>query len=305
MIIQNHNKNIYPNNFSLDAKVKTPKGPNFSGPRLAHQSFENFEKFAKNTNFLDSIENILVKENYIGEGATHTVYKIPNNDTFLIRIPFSEVFKKKASLKKSKDTFQNNNLGQKIATIGKNIEIIIKQTGEPNGIKKWLKVFELNKFPEEELPEFIENLKKNSQMEEKAYNTLAEEIKLVKKKGKSFDFFNPQNILRDKDKQSFNLVDIGDEFYFKKRVAISSYDCILYSLLDENNFTKAYDLANDTQKKEMQNYGHEIKEKVKIASNKNSLSKNNFLFKASLLLGDWAESSNSLGEHIFIHKLIK
>lgn len=77
------------NSYNLKQKAKTPKSPNFSGSRLPNQTFAEFEKWAIQTNFLNSVSDVFIPQNRIGQGCSADVYRIPDNDTFLLRIPNS------------------------------------------------------------------------------------------------------------------------------------------------------------------------------------------------------------------------
>lgn len=303
MILQNNSKNIYPNGYSSGPKIKTQNSLNFSGPRLPHQTFEEFEKFAKETDFLNNLPNILENSNPFARGGQYNVYNIPNNDTFLLRISkklyIPKEIPKQAQLKKAVDAFPNNNLGQKVAKIGEQISVIIKQSGEPNGIEDWQGRYWQPYFSKSLLPEFIDKLKTVAGMNQEAYNTLGEEVKLIVKKKKSFDYFNPQNVLIDKQNQAFNIVDV-EENEFRRNVKLNSHNCILHSLLDEQNFMKAYKASNEEQQKEITIAAKEIRDKTKISANKNSLSHNDFLFRSILKITD--EGNYTGGHYLQKHK---
>ena len=257
---------MYPNGYSSGQKNKAQNSPNFSGPRLPHQTFEEFQKFAKETDFLNNLRNIFTDKNLLGKGVTAKVYNIPNNDTFLVKIPKDRnEATTKLQIIKATDPFLQNNLGQVIANIGDNFtQILIKQSGEPNGIKDWLTVFKKSTFPKAYLPEFIEKLKTVEGMEQKAYNTLAEEICLLNASDYYFDHINPQNILLDKDAQLFNIIDIGKG---TKIDYCNINGFMKFSLMDERNFHKALNASDKTQKNEIVLLKDQIKAKIKTATN--------------------------------------
>jgi len=287
MIIQNNVKNIYPKPRISDQKVNAQKSLNFSGPRLAHQSFEEFEKFAEKTDFLASLKSILKEANFLESGAANCIYTIPNNNTFLLRIhkkaSIENELTKELNIKKASDAFPKNNLGQKVALIGDRISVVIKQSGSPNGIKHWYEIFSNNEFSQKKLPEFIEKLKLNAGMNQKAYETMAEEIKLIHNKNHTFDYINPRNILVDKEQQAFNIVDVEPLLKFRhKLINLNSSNHMLMSLLDERQFMTAFHLSDASQKKEIEIAAKQIRDKTKIAAEKTSLKQNEFLLRMKL-----------------------
>jgi len=232
---------------------------------LPHQSYEAFEKWAEETDFLRKVPSVIIYDNIAGTGRRHNVFKIPGNDTFLLRTKKHEFYRIK-EIKKSEDLFPENNLGQEIATMGRVLQIIIKQDGTPNGIKDWYEF--LYQFDENHLPEFIEKIQKIPKMEQKAFNELAEEISLIHDKGERFDYVNPANILIDEKKQAFNIVDVSDENYFEEG---SIPIMMLYSLIDETNFLTAYNMADNIQRRIIIEAEQQIREKIKIAAKHNSI----------------------------------
>ncbi len=280
MKIQN---NLNTNQYSPRQKVKTQNSPSFSGARLPQQTFDNLAEWINRTGFVDKIMQIISPTNLRGEGLDSKVYKLNKNPWFLLRIP-----KKlplgiigNEQLKLLPDIFPNHNFGQVVATLGRNIQIVIKQKGTPNGIKNWLQLYRLLEFPKEKVPEFIFQLQKVSNVKQKAYNLLLKEVEFISYSERLFDFHNPQNILVYKTK-AFNLVDIERKLSTKKYSKFIP-SCVLHSLIDESNFLKAYTTANIEQRSEMQVYVEIIKSKIKKAAKKNYLSNNEHSFKNFLL----------------------
>jgi hypothetical protein len=302
MIIQN---NLYTNPYNIRAKAKTQNSLNFSGPRLPNQTFEAFQSWAEKTDFLSSIQNIFEKKNFMDAGSQNYIYKIPNNDTFLLRvsqkISLPKLLSEKLSIKKSIDPFRQNNFGQEIALVGDNISVIIKQTGRPNGMKKWVKSYTKNLFSKKDIPEFIENLELVAKMDQNAYNTLAKELQLLFRKKYSFDHINPRNILIDEKMQIFNIVDIAPfKKLFHKISKGNSSNYILMTLMDQRQILKAFDLSNKKQKIKIKLAAKQIKNKTKIASKFSSLKENNMLLKLKFKCLDLLKGKNSnlLGEFI-------
>lgn len=303
MIIQNHNKNIPPNGYTSGPKIKFQNGPKFSGARLPHQTFEKFEKFARRTNFSNSLKNIINESNFIDSGAINSVYKIPGNDIFVLRVKkkalLTDELNKKTPIEKAIDTFPNNNLGQKIANIGDSISVIIKQSGCANGINNWVEIFLNNKFSKEHLPEFIEKLKLAADIDQKGYKTLAEEMKLIHRQGYSFDYVNPRNILLDKEQQTLNIVDVEPTKKIRHKLFKSNNEnYLLMSLLDQKHFMKALELSDASQKEEIILAAKKIKAKTKTASKQTSLKTNDFLMRTRLKIVDKLKGTKSFEGYV-------
>jgi len=94
-------------NLSNSYHTSSKNKPAFKGVRLAHQNFEEFEKFAKQTDILNNLPNIAQPRNYVGEGRSHIVYAIPGNNVFLLRIHKKHIndIDKKLPMTKSQNTF--------------------------------------------------------------------------------------------------------------------------------------------------------------------------------------------------------
>jgi hypothetical protein len=306
MILQNYKNNMPPSGYMQGQKNRSPNSLNFAGPRLPHQSFEEFEKFAKQTDFLKNLSEYVKEQHLVGEGKYHKVYSIPQNDTFLIRIKRNHIddIHKGYPLIKSPNPFPHKNLGQKVAEIGKNIEIIIKQDGIPNGLEDRDNYKLKNApLPKEKVPEVISKLQMVSQMPQNTYNTLANEVKTICKGGYLFDFYNPNNILIDNEKKALNIVDIDpypSSNIAKKIFRHTSSNQLLMALFDTSIFLRAYKAANPEEKLQMQQLGQSIQKKVKATP----LKKRNLLFLAKQKYSEIKHKVKYYSEHMELKRIL-
>ncbi|MDD3419417.1 MAG: hypothetical protein PHE78_02325 [Candidatus Gastranaerophilales bacterium] len=244
---------------------------------MAHQNFEEFEKFAKKTDILNNLPNIAQPWNYIGEGRHNIVYSIPGNDVFLLRINKKHLdsLRQKNPLTKSENPFPEINIGQKVGQIGKHIQVIIKQNGFSNGIPSRMFLDSYKPTPQEIVPWYIENLKAIANMPQKAYNNLAKEIKTVTKKKYFFDFYNPNNILIDEKKQEFNLVDIEPcVTKIRDYINFCSKKHLFLSLIDNYFMPNVYKSASKEDKKSIR----ELCKTIKAKTEATPMKKNSLLF---------------------------
>jgi hypothetical protein len=278
MRIQKINSNQYNSKF-------IPKNFNkqkFLGLRLPNQTFEAFSKWAEKTDFVSKVPEIIRCENVVGEGLQNKIYEIGQNIPFLLRVfkgYSTQLYTK--PIMKSFDYFSKYNIGQTIALVRNDLKlktsIILKQNGTPNGIQNWRQIFSEDNFSKSNVPEFISKLQDVVDMPQSAYDELLKEVKLIAEKKFYFDFFNPQNVLLDKENKAFNLVDIENLGAGNNLSTIPS--AILYSLVDEFNFTNAYNFATHEKKEQMLVYAMAIKLKIKKSAQKHFIANNPKIFE--------------------------
>lgn len=250
----------------------------FRGPRLPNQTFETFEALAKRTDFLSHAKDIIADTaNYIDEGMNNVVFKIPDIEGFLIRIkkkniPYPQFYPR---MQKSVDDFPSINIGQKVAEVGDGISVIIKQGGTIHGIRTWYNVRAGLKPIEESLIEYMSKLHKLASLDQSAFDEFAKEIKIIKKTGYNFDFYNPKNILVD---EKINIVDVEKDG-LQKHLKFLSKEFLLFSLVDKINILKFYKAANPAQKAEIKELVNIIKTKTFKAAQKESISQKHILVK--------------------------
>lgn len=157
----------------------------FEGKRENSQRFANFEQFYKSycaENSDNLVTNSMRDENLRGEGFKNSVYRIPENDKFLLRVKKrSQNPSQIVGLQKVVDSFPELNLGQRVAKLNDDVTVIVAQSGTPCGNRHWegSKLLGINKT---DLPIFVNSLEKISKFPQYAYDNLAKEVKLIFKK---------------------------------------------------------------------------------------------------------------------------
>lgn len=241
----------------------------FTGRRESWQNYENFREFFDKKNSITILKEALSPELKVGEGFSHVVYSIPENDTFMLRVnKFQDAPLKTISLKKEKDYFPEFNLGQKVASLNEFASVIVRQKGVPCGIKN----FENKQYQQvkkTDLPNFIDYLRKVSQFPQESFDNFEKEIKTIHKRFHMFDFVNSQNVLFEEKTKSFNIVDIIK----RKTTRFLNCDLVMpMSLLDFQNYSRFIMLADDEQKNQI----FELSKKILEKSNKAYYSQNKF-----------------------------
>lgn len=273
------NMQIFPTSkLSYKNNSTHPNKVSFGGPRLPNQTFETFEALAKRTKFLSHAKDIIADTaNYLDEGMYNVVFKIPDIEGFLIRIKKENMpsLKFYPSMQKSVDDFPSINIGQKVAELGEGISVVIKQNGTIHGIRTWYKVREGLKPVEESLVEYMSKLRKLASLDQSAFNEFAEEVRIIRKAGYNFDFYNPKNILVD---DKINIVDIEKDG-LQKHLKFLSKEFLLFSLVDKINILKFYKAANPAQKAEIKELVDIIKTKTFKAAQKQSIPQKHMLVK--------------------------
>ena len=230
----------------------------FTGARKSYQTYDNSRNFFDKNDTIKILRESIAPEYKHGEGFLSKVYSIQGNDDFMLRVDkFQKEPLKNITLKPEKDYFPEFNLGQKIATLNNFASIIIKQSGEPCGIKHFINNH-YQPVNETDVPTFIKYLEKVSLFPQESYNDFASEIKTIHKRQHMFDFVNSQNVLFDEKSKSFNIVDI------MKRWTTKFLNCDIVmpmALLDFQNYSKLINLADESQKNQIYDYSKKIIDK--------------------------------------------
>ncbi len=236
------------------------------------QKNDSFEK----TPVISSVEEITEitgnRDNELGRGYYHIVYKIPKQPDYVLRVPLkfnpNKYQNAELSISESEDKSLKFNAGQKMAVItlkndnskGKvNLEILKKQKGIPLGVMpysvydKAKKTIDVPDYDSKEMKEKHEkSLEIISSFPLSSYEKLIENIQKARKSNYSFDYFNSNNILYDEASQSLNLIDL--EFGGKKKI---SYGSILFALTDSAYLktynTQGYDVGEEARNKTGEN----------------------------------------------------
>ncbi len=269
----------YNNNFSKisyntnaiknDTFIKTTSFGN--AKKKDDTSFEAFEKWAQETNFVDSaLQMINETAPILGSGFEGTTYAIPGCDKWVMKEYkrsniVSEGLKKPRIIKVA-DSSPKLNIGQFIASvkipIGSNLThhfyILKKQEGKSFGVQ----YSERNTVSTPNINKHRESLKTLASFPQESYSKLLDNIEYVNKQGIGLDCDNPYNFMLDLDKQMINFVDASD----KREKGDIQYGDVLFALLD-GDFAQAYEESDrpESEKAEIRNYSSTICSKFLVA----------------------------------------
>ncbi|MCD4781155.1 MAG: methyltransferase domain-containing protein [Candidatus Omnitrophica bacterium] len=149
----------------------------------------------------DLIEAALNRGDLLGRttDGLNKIMSIPGMPGYSLQVPELSEFEER--LQTVQDPFPNRNFGQAIARYG-NFFILKRQAGFVGGVPAWSEAT----FEEKDRV-FEQYLDATATMPQTAYNDLAASIQTVDRSGFRFDP-NPNNILVDRARDKFNIVDI-------------------------------------------------------------------------------------------------
>ena len=257
--------------------------PSFKAPT----DYEKFENWARENKFQEKVKDIISnEENVLGNGFSNTVYQIPENDEYVLRVGNSSKKEIEEQLKDSKieiikngsDNLQGN-YGQQIAELKlensyARIEVLKKQQGKTYGVPPTAVIYEENgnlragEVPYEDISrkeQYEKSLAAIAKYPVSSYEKLIEDILRAQRAGYAFDFENANNFMYDNKTQSINMIDLvrrGTPFKNELGNILWSLVCTNYSgtyfKSDENEISNAR--KNETMKNNL-----EIIEKFTLA----------------------------------------
>ncbi len=204
------------------------------------------------------------KNNKIGSGFTHSVYKIPNVEGYVFRVPTDNLNKsmdfmtaryKESSEAKDLDV----NVGQKVGELkfitedNHSVTVELRQfaKGISLGIPPIQAVRNKEEYNSMENKEYYaKTIAQTASLPLEAYEKLISDFQKVYKAGYHFDHLNSNNLLIDEKNKSINLIDL-DKLKMKP-----NYGNLLYALTNIGYFetyTSAYDSnpVSDEKKNEV------------------------------------------------------
>ena len=228
------------NNISFNGifNIQNNNKISFRAKSLPNDTFEKsssplkdneFIKWAKENNFLScGIKASLVDENLLGKGFSHSVYKIPNNDDYVLRVSRNyfdpkEVDFSQYKIKDTEDKSLKSNFGQEVAKIEADdfrmpsISVLRKQTGTSNGNPPPSAIhYENGELREGELryeaierkEHYANSLQFLADAPIEAYDSLMDKFSELDEAGYKFDYYNPNNFLLDKEKGTIEIIDL-------------------------------------------------------------------------------------------------
>ena len=215
----------------------------------------SFSEWADKTDFVKALmpSILLNADKYkIGSGFSHTTYKIPGNDNYILRTINSTNIRDldlfSGTMMDTEDKNLKINIGQKVADIMFKtnsglpvfMEVLKKQEGTPIGVTNPRTLY--NEYTGElregavpyEAPErkeqYSASLKKLANMPLRTYEKLINDIKTASEAGYTFDHYNSNNLLLDEKKERINLIDMEPS-----KVDVN-YGNVLYALTNIQYF---------------------------------------------------------------------
>ena len=192
--------------------------------------YEKFETWAKKANLGETIKStILNQENILGNGFSNTVYQIPENDEYVLRVGTSSkkeieelVEKSEMEIVNKENTNLKGNYGQKIAEIKfkdsyATIEVLKKQEGKTYGVPPTTVIYEENgnlragEVAYEDISrkeQYEKSLASIAKYPVSSYEKLIEDVLRAQRAGFAFDFENANNFMYDDKTQSINMIDL-------------------------------------------------------------------------------------------------
>ena len=207
-----------------------------SETNLMNDDFNSFCNWAKETNFLSHIKNLIQNEaKVIGSGFEGTTYEIPNTDKWVVkeykRSSFLPIPKTAPEIVKINDISPELNIGQTIARVeipaGKKHSyiyyILKKQNGDSIGIG-YQGNNDINKL---NTTIHLKSLEEVANMPDESFDKLITDISYITEIGYQIDCGNPNNLMFDKEKKQINFVDINDKYNHSG----NQYGDVLFALL--------------------------------------------------------------------------
>ncbi len=224
-------------------------------------SYNSFIKWAKKTNFTDEILNIIYNnDNKIGSGFEGSVYEIPGNKQWVLKVydncQYTKRLSDNAQITQIQDSVPNLNIGQSIAKIivpenceySKIIYVLKKQKGKTYGIPHT----NYRRISEETIKKYIAFLSELSDYPIESFKRLIQEVSYSNSRGYRFDCLNPNNIMLDRNERKINLVDVK---CYNSEPETKQFGDILYGILDGSNILNIEkSRADETLKQEVQKY---------------------------------------------------
>ncbi len=263
------------NTLTSDVFVRTTSFKSNKQEPKDEKSFEAFQSWAKKSEFLNNIEEIVEHTGrVIGAGFEGEVIEIPNNDNWVIkqfkRTNLVPLALEKPTINKIDDIAPELNIGQSIAyvrvPVGKNYSkmyyILKKQTGKSLGINK----ASGNEVCKCNNDTHIDSLRKLSNAPQSAYDKFIKDIDYITAQGYMLDYINPNNLMYDDEKQEIHFVDVEDKLSENK----NQYGEMLFCLLD-SEFSDRYLMSAEegSEKEEVKQLTEDIVNKFFEAMFKN------------------------------------
>ncbi len=226
------------NKYTSDVFIKSPSfGSNIKVNE--NNSFEEFEKWAEETDFYSKAQKIIDETGEIlGSGFEGITYSIPNNDKWVIK-QYKRTHLVPGNYKEPKitqlvDNCPKLNIGQPIAQVilpmggryGNSFLVMKRQSGNSYGVEQSKRDYMF----ESSIEKHLSSLKQLSEFPQESFDKCIKDIEYITKQGYVLDCCNPYNFMIDDEKQSINFVDVSQRTNSSK----IEYEEVLHSLLGDS-----------------------------------------------------------------------
>ncbi len=247
--------------------------------RIARDS--SIEKLTKKLEQLgikssDDILKNRKNENFLGSGASSTVYKFsdPELENWVVKIRknIPEHMFHNQEMRILPDDLAEMNMGQAIAGFGDGIAILRRVTGSPHAIAEWATRGRDNvPYSPKEVKSFLKEVKEISQFPQESFDDYAKKLKLLDDKGYKMDSFNPNNIMVDYETKELSIIDF---YKYDKDKGRNSLCDLVAPLVDFKNFGDFYPKLLESSQEEFRLAVSTINKKCLDAAEKQGLDTN-------------------------------
>lgn len=189
----------------------------------------------------------------INSGYQATVYNLKGFNSLVVKTNIFEPSTLRWEVDDFTHVLMDNNSGTKI---------LERMPGEPLYGKNWRSL----KSPS--VYRYKKQLKQLIDMPDEAYLDFISQLNLLREKGYAFDNVNPNNILLDKKKNKFNIVDVGYDSILKRgKTVLSLAD--FYPFWDKEHLYSIYKKANSYNRNQIMTLVKTFIDKIKNVGAKN------------------------------------
>ncbi len=211
---------------------------NFSNKEKNKVNFEGREIFEKFSN-RQRAKEIIKDENLpdlklgaeINRGNEAVVYGVKNNPEWVVRVEH----KSKADLSELGNCDLEDNPNIITSTKTGECQILKKLNGEPLYGKNWKIGSKISSI------RYFQEIKKIKEIPDEAFAKYCRDVMKLRKNSIEIDTINPNNILYDKEKKEFNLVDTKKKIGVREKLYIQDF----YPFIDAKRLPTLYKHSGD------------------------------------------------------------
>lgn len=223
------------------------------------------------------------EENILGIGANSKVYNIPYLDDYVLKV----LNKDDPNKVKIGEFPPDINLGQPVWQDDTNPRILIlkKIEGIEYSIPQWSKViwdqdiYSPHQVTKQDAQNYFEKLSKIAKMPQQAFDSLAQDAKIIDDYGFKMDSINPNNLIVDFEKEKIHVIDFFKVKDGEKDIYRNCNMDLMALISDFTLFPEYYDKLDAKNKEQSLKYLKTAFEKVNKASQNAGLSCDDNRFK--------------------------